>query len=250
MNKKNNIIKIIFSIGFHPNFFQSIIVLFFSFIQSKLPIQILIIINFYKFLILFLSYIIISFFCLTLGYILDYIFQLYLLDWICILYFFIIGIIFLINSEIKNEINLFEEYQLLFKTNNENINKLSLSIIPEAKIEESISMNEETYLLDKNEENKIRNIFFQFFIDLKDYIIIICKNYIFLTMAFLCFIYDSGAVIYASIIDFFLIIFISFIFKEHFLKIWNENIIEGLIGIFMIIISIQLYLSKTFEIRR
>ena len=250
MNKKNNIINIIFSIGFHSNFFQSIIVLFFSFLQSKLPIQILIVINFYKFLIFFLSYIIISFFCLTLGYILDYIFQLYLLDWLCILYFFIIGIIFLINSEIKNEINIFEEYQLLVKTNNDNINKLSLSIIPEAKIEESISMNEETYLLDKNEENKIRNSFFQFFIDLKDYMIIICKNYIFITMAFLCFIYDSGAVIYASIIDFFLIILISLIFKEQFLKIWNENVVEGLIGMFMIIISIQLYLSKTFGIRR
>jgi sRNA-binding regulator protein Hfq len=189
---------------------------------------------------------------MTFGYALDYIFQLYFLDWLCILFFFILGIIFLINGEIQNEIYLFDEYKTLIKTNSnsDNINKLSLSIIPEAKNEESFSLNEKTYLLDKNEENNVNNLFFEFFIDLKEYIFSIYKNYIFIIMAFLCFIYESDAVIYASIIDFFFVIILTFIFKVQFLKFWNENVIDSLIGIFMIIISIQLYLSKTFGIRR
>ncbi len=271
MSHKNHdkiptIIEIVLSIGFYPNLFQTIILVYYSYINDKTPITFLFLKkrsrnSLYSNIIVFICFTILTSASLFIGYNLDEIIKTKLIDWFCLLFFFISGISNIIKSMNDNrEYSFLNEYNFLLSQKNVNnsifnLHKHELSII----IEESSKYTEENYPLlerrlsiipdkDINEDTTVQNKFILFLTDIKN---VLCERFLDFTyyvILFLCFVYDSGAVIIGVLFTFLSLLLLCALFEEKYLEDLYEKNVRGIMGFLLIIYSIQLYLCKTFEL--
>lgn len=265
-NKIPTIIEILLSIGFYPNLFQTILLVYYSYLNDKTPITFLFLKklshnSYYSNFIVFICFTILTSASLFIGYNLDEIIKTKLIDWFCLLFFFISGISNIIKSMNDNrEYSFLNEYNFLLSQKNVNnsifnLHKHELSII----IEESSKYTEENYPLlerrlsiipdkDINEDTTVQNKFILFLTDIKN---VLCERFLDFTyyvILFLCFVYDSGAVIIGVLFTFFTLLLLCVLFEEKYLEDLYEKNVRGIMGFLLIIYSIQLYLCKTFEL--
>jgi putative Ca2+/H+ antiporter (TMEM165/GDT1 family) len=265
-NKIPTIIEILLSIGFYPNLFQTILLVYYSYLNDKTPITFLFLKklshnSYYSNFIVFICFTILTSASLFIGYNLDEIIKTKLIDWFCLLFFFISGISNIIKSMNDNrEYSFLNEYNFLISQENLNntifnLHKHELSII----IEESSKYTEENYPLlerrlsiipdkDINEDTTVQNKFILFLTDIKN---VLCERFLDFTyyvILFLCFVYDSGAVIIGVLFTFFTLLLLCVLFEEKYLEDLYEKNVRGIMGFLLIIYSIQLYLCKTFEL--
>ena len=265
-NKIPTIIEILLSIGFYPNLFQTILLVYYSYLNDKTPITFLFLKklshnSYYSNFIVFICFTIITSASLFIGYNLDEIIKTKLIDWFCLLFFFISGISNIIKSMNDNkEYSFLNEYNFLLSQKNVNnsifnLHKHELSII----IEESSKYTEENYPLlerrlsiipdkDINEDTTVQNKFILFLTDIKN---VLCERFLDFTyyvILFLCFVYDSGAVIIGVLFTFLSLLLLCALFEEKYLEDLYEKNVRGIMGFLLIIYSIQLYLCKTFEL--
>jgi putative Ca2+/H+ antiporter (TMEM165/GDT1 family) len=271
MSHKNHdkiptIIEIVLSIGFYPNLFQTILLVYYSYLNDKTPITFLFLKklshnSYYSNFIVFICFTILTSASLFIGYNLDEIIKTKLIDWFCLLFFFISGISNIIKSMNDNrEYSFLNEYNFILSQKNVNnsifnLHKHELSII----IEESSKYTEENYPLlerrlsiipdkDINEDTTVQNKFILFLTDIKN---VLCERFLDFTyyvILFLCFVYDSGAVIIGVLLTFFTLLLLCVLFEEKYLEDLYEKNVRGIMGFLLIIYSIQLYLCKTFEL--
>ncbi len=265
-NKIPTIIEILLSIGFYPNLFQTILLVYYSYLNDKTPITFLFLKklshnSYYSNFIVFICFTILTSASLFIGYNLDEIIKTKLIDWFCLLFFFISGISNIIKSMNDNrEYSFLNEYNFLLSQKNVNnsifnLHKHELSII----IEESSKYTEENYPLlerrlsiipdkDINEDTTVQNKFILFLTDIKN---VLCERFLDFTyyvILFLCFVYDSGAVIIGVLFTFLSLLLLCALFEEKYLEDLYEKNVRGIMGFLLIIYSIQLYLCKTFEL--
>ena len=265
-NKIPTIIEILLSIGFYPNLFQTILLVYYSYLNDKTPITFLFLKklshnSYYSNFIVFICFTILTSASLFIGYNLDEIIKTKLIDWFCLLFFFISGISNIIKSMNDNrEYSFLNEYNFLLSQKNVNnsifnLHKHELSII----IEESSKYTEENYPLlerrlsiipdkDINEDTTVQNKFILFLTDIKN---VLCERFLDFTyyvILFLCFVYDSGAVIIGVLFTFLSLLLLCSLFEEKYLEDLYEKNVRGIMGFLLIIYSIQLYLCKTFEL--
>ena len=265
-NKIPTIIEILLSIGFYPNLFQTILLVYYSYLNDKTPITFLFLKklshnSYYSNFIVFICFTILTSSSLFIGYNLDEIKKTKLIDWFCLLFFFISGISNIIKSMNDNrEYSFLNEYNFLLSQKNVNnsifnLHKHELSII----IEESSKYTEENYPLlerrlsiipdkDINEDTTVQNKFILFLTDIKN---VLCERFLDFTyyvILFLCFVYDSGAVIIGVLFTFLSLLLLCALFEEKYLEDLYEKNVRGIMGFLLIIYSIQLYLCKTFEL--
>ena len=265
-NKIPTIIEILLSIGFYPNLFQTILLVYYSYLNDKTPITFLFLKklshnSYYSNFIVFICFTILTSASLFIGYNLDEIIKTKLIDWFCLLFFFISGISNIIKSMSDNrEYSFLNEYNFLLSQKNVNnsifnLHKHELSII----IEESSKYTEENYPLlerrlsiipdkDINEDTTVQNKFILFLTDIKN---VLCERFLDFTyyvILFLCFVYDSGAVIIGVLFTFLSLLLLCALFEEKYLEDLYEKNVRGIMGFLLIIYSIQLYLCKTFEL--
>ena len=92
-NKIPTIIEILLSIGFYPNLFQTILLVYYSYLNDKTPITFLFLKklshnSYYSNFIVFICFTILTSASLFIGYNLDEIIKTKLIDWFCLLFFF------------------------------------------------------------------------------------------------------------------------------------------------------------------
>ena len=267
-DKIPTIIEILLSIGFYPNLFQTILLVYYSYINDKTPITFLFLKKssrntFYSNIIVFICFTILTSASLFIGYNLDEIIKTKLVDWFCLLFFFISGITNIIKSMNDNRENysFLNEYNFLISQENLNntifnLHKHELSVI----IEESSKYTEDnnipllesrkSIIADKDikEDTIVQNTFLLFLKDIKN---VLCERFLDFTyyvILFLCFVYDSGAVIIGVLFTFFTLLLLCVLFEEKYLEDLYEKNVRGIMGFLLIIYSIQLYLCKTFEL--
>lgn len=265
--KPPSIIEILLSIGFYPNLFQTIILVSLAYLNDKTPILFYFLKKssknpMYSNFIVFLCFTILTSVSLFVGYNLDEIIKSRLIDWFCILFFFISGIYYIIQIVINQNKNFsfLDEYNALINQGSNNyLNiKRSLSVI----IEESSKFIEDDYtnipimesrkslIADKDikEATVAQSTFYMFIQDVKN---VLCErffDYTYYVILFLCFVYDSGAVIVGVLFTFFSLLLICIVFDENLLSSIFEDKVKTFLGVLLIIFSVQLYLVKAFDL--